>query len=238
MADVVRYYLPSSGAALHASAPDASWSNWWNNTWRYAAVTSKISSALTQKQAGLMVGAGTELICGAIWVTPAQTAHAWTTDDTIKAQLFGRFNNCTSGYLHAVIRVMNADCSSEVGVLWEGDLPTALTGTYPGTNRSLAAGGAHVHVQNAFSMAAGNHIVIEVGANVTGTGIYQACDFYCGDDQDSDYPENETTTTQTDDVWVEFTMETATTIGPSGAIASAEDVDGAAMMRGTIQSEV
>jgi len=27
-------------------------------------------------------------------------------------------------------------------------------------------------------------------------------------------------------------------IGPSGAIVSAEDVDGAAMMRGTIQSEV
>lgn len=210
MADTVRYYLPCSGAADHTPGVHANWNNWWNNTWRYKAVTSKISSAQTIKDNGIFGSSGTETICGAQYITVAQSAHEWTTNDSIKAQLFGRLGtNCTGAYFHVIIRVMDDDCSESRGVLYDGDFPTAIASGWPGTNRAMLAGGGHVHVQNAVSMSANDHIVIEVGAKMTSTAQYAGIYWYIGDDQDSDYPEDETTTTQTDDVWVEFTMEAA-----------------------------
>jgi len=209
MADIVRYYLPSSGAAAHTPDWDASFASYYNNAYKYAAVTTKIVSTQTEKE-GAILQIGTETVAGVMWVSPAQSAHEWTTNDAIEAQLYGRYNaNVTSASLYAVFRVMNADCSSNRGILWEGTLPTPLTGNWRGNSRALTAGGGHVHVQNAVSMQGGDHIVIEVGFTITGTAQYAGCIILTGDDQDSDFPVNETTTTYTDDVWVEFTMEAA-----------------------------
>ena len=209
MATTIRYYMPCSGTPAHTPSRDSSWNGTWDDGQLYAAVTTKISSTLTEKNCGILGASGTETNVGCRWVSAAvASAHDWTTADSVKMQVFGRYNaNVTSAYFHAIIRVMNADCSSEVGVIWEGDLPTALTNGWPGRNTALNAGGGHVHAQNSFSMEVGNHIVIELGAKVTGTAQYAGISFYIGDDQDSDYPENETTTTQTDDTWVEITME-------------------------------
>lgn len=222
MADVVRYYLPSSGAAAHNPA----WSGAWtaHEAFQYAAVTSKSSSAHAARVAP-NYPADTQQTVGAIqYVTAAVAAdHEWTTADAIELQgLCDKSDNCTTAYLYLIVRVFNADCSSVVGTLFAGAGPTSCNAAWPGQNRALVAGGGHVHVQNAVSMSAGDHVVIEIGFDEISTVAWNGCSFEAGDDQASDYPVNETDAGQDHDPWIEFTMEEAG--GDAGVYAGSLDL--------------
>jgi hypothetical protein len=84
------------------------------------------------------------------------------------------------------------------------------------------------------------HIVVEIGlSNVAAGEIVDR--IFCGENVVTPAPLNDTDEDEdTHHPYIAFTYGAGgpSPIGPAGAIVSAEDVDGAAMMRGTIQSEV
>ena len=234
MADIVRYYLPSTGAAAVSPAYAATWET-VNSVVRLAAVTTKISSAMaSQDTAEPETGVAKDNLC-VQYVTAALAAREWTTSDSLKIQILSaRGSAVTTAYLRLVVRVVSNDGGTFRGTLYDGvddnNFPTS-----PYTNRNM---GGSVNVQNAVSQQLNDRLVIEIGGLQNNSGAWDGIVLRVGDNNASDLPENETGT-DAYNPWVEFTMETGGgVIGPSGAIVSAEDVDGAAMMRGTIQSEV
>ena len=206
MADI-KVYFPSTGAAEHSPAVSACWL-YDEGAAKLAAVTTKIASARANKKASVHAIA-TQRNLAQQYVLAAQSPHEWTIADEIELQTlcYRPSSTTSSGYVYLSVRVFNADCSSVIGTLFEGEAPTNVDAT-DFTNRALIAGGGHVHVQNAVSMLAGHHIVIELGFNATCTVAWGGCSLYVGDDKASDLPVNETTTGNYDP-WLAFTYGAA-----------------------------
>ena len=207
MADVVRFYLPSTGAA--AVSP-AYYAMDYPCTTRLAAVTTKITSALTAFGQVSYGNTGVAKTAGIMqYVSAAQSAREWTTADSIKCQ--GRClatSNFTTAYLYLVIRVVSNDGGTFRGTLYAGVSPTDWSEAWPGVNRSIAGGaGSHVHVQNSVKGQANDRIVMDIGLQGNQNSGWDNSVIYFGDAVSTDLPENETATDDYN-AWIEFTEET------------------------------
>jgi hypothetical protein len=169
-------------------------------------------------------------------------AYSWTSADEIRLQVSASMDATSVGLVIAMsLRVVSADGATVRGILYEGygDVQIAQSNC----NRSIGIAGAHVHVQNSVSMQAGDRLLLEIGCRggATTTAYYAQI----GDvTANPDCPADETSDTWgNNNGWMDVspTLEDYSAVGEiesAGGIVSAEDVDGAAMMRGTIQSEV
>lgn len=209
MADLT-FYFPSTGSAAHSPAISGTWLHSEGAT-RLPLVTSPSSSARANRKASVWA-VGTQTNLAQQYVSAAQDAHEWSTNDTIEMQFSCmREANCSSAYMYLIVRVFNADCSSVRGTLYDGVAPTNLSNSQF-TNRAMAAGGGHVHVQNAVSMSANDHIVIEIGFTATASSAWAGATYKVGDNEAADLPVDETTDTwDSYNPWIAFTFYVATT---------------------------
>lgn len=166
MADLTIYF-PSTGAAAHDCAYDATWQN-TDAAAHLAATTSKGTTAIgvrypyhnSSQQYGL---AGQ-------WVTAAQAARSWTTSDTFDISVQVREDNAITDHLYLIVRIFNAAGDTEVGVLYEGAVNTVAWPASTFTSRHADG----VSVQNAVSCPENGHIVVEWGMYTTTTAATDA----------------------------------------------------------------
>lgn len=165
MADLTIYF-PSSGAAPHNCAYDATWQG-TGGAAHLGATTTKGTSAIgvrypyhnSSQQYGL----------AAQWVSPALAARSWTTSDTFDIAVIVRESNAITDHLYLIVRVFNAAGDTEVGVLYEGAVNTVA---WPSSYTSRHADG--IAVQNAVSCPENGHIVVEWGMYTTTTAATDA----------------------------------------------------------------
>ena len=191
-----KFWFPNSGSApMDTIAWSAYWDHVDNSHLHLPLLLAKSSVAHGYFSSGTY---NYNPFGGMQFISPQMAAYSWTTADEIKLQcgLFGDTNSIT--YLSAAIRVVSGDGATVRGTLWQGHSISAANG-----NRSLGGSGAHVHVAGSVAQQAGDRIVVELGVEwvaSTGTGTYTIT----GDDNASDYPEDDTDTSWTKNPWVEF----------------------------------
>lgn len=207
-----RFYLPSSGAADISPAFDAAW-DVTTNADRLAAVTTRISSAMTNK-AGVGDASVAEQLLRQYISAPLE---AQTISGTVKGVMRMASNvvNIGMGALAVRIAKCAGDGSGVTQILAMTYSSESGSAAPPGTegttleNRRIETG-ANGFTPSLTSTAvdAGDRLIIELGYkdNTTNTGRH--CIISFGDDSATDLPEDETTTTA-DNPWVEFSMDIA-----------------------------
>jgi hypothetical protein len=156
MADLTLYFT-STGSAPHDCAYDAAWENTAYAA-HFPATDTKGSTAMAARTPYRL--SGQTLGCGGQWVSPAQSAREWTTNDTFDFVMLFRDQNAptTTSYAYLVINIFNAAGDTLVGNLYSGIInATAMVTSF--TSRHATG----VSVQNAVSCPEGGHIVVEVG---------------------------------------------------------------------------
>lgn len=210
---VTRYYLPSTGAAAVNPGFDAGW-EYVGSVARRKCVTTKISSSMTTfTQTETSSTANEDMLVSQYVSDPI---GAQTITGTVKGQILAKESG-SSGDQRAqlLIKVVSNDGSTVTGTLLAMDT-TALSNEFPtstSTNRKFPKGwsGAGTSLSSVTSNN-NDRIVIEIGArkgDTSSTNFITTLTF--GDDNGSDLPEDETTTT-TNNPWIEFSMTIA---GPS-----------------------
>ena len=181
------------------------------------------------------------LACLGQWISAARAGRTWTPADTFDVVFVGYENDgALNASLYVIIRVLDSTLTTVRGTLYAGNVNTVEWDVDNYFSRRHADG---IAIQNTVVEQAGDKLVIEVGVKCLCSTTGYSSRVYCGTSNgvdlalsDADNIENPPTS----DPWIGFTYGAGapSPIGPAGAIVSAEDVDGAAMMRGTIQSEV
>ena len=192
-----RFYLPSTGAAAVSPAYSSGWED-TSIASRLKCVVAKISSAMATVSF-LDNDATDKDILFRQWVSDpiaAQTIAAQTVKIQVRGQEAGEARNM---FLAWAIKVMSNDGTVERGVLvaLQRDA-TELDSTPTLTNRGDSATSTQVVA------LVGDRIVIEIGGGGDpGLASDHDSDLSVGDDNVSDLPENDTTTTA-NNPWVEF----------------------------------
>lgn len=214
-----RIYLPSTGAAPISPAFSTEW-DITGSADRIAAVSTRISSAMTAKAIANTTSAGNsdrDRLARQYIFGPIVGSHTIT--GTIKGQI--RCNeSATNMNLRSqiVVRAVAPNATTFRGTLYAGDLAT-LTGDptsewvlTTNTNRAFPRGGAQAITSTA--VQDGDYLVIELGGRGHSTINFQLGDLVFGDDAGSDLPEDETTTTALNP-WIELSY----TLSRAGARA-------------------
>ena len=229
MADIT-FYFPTTGTAAHTDiAPAAIWDDIDELTRLPLNTTRGASGGAT---VNIYKSSNLHYACDRQYVSAALAARDWITADTFDVSFSWRDQASVGATFYLSIRVANAD-GSIAGTLYQGVINA--TNIYASWQTRHNDG---VAVQNNVSMPTDGHIVIEVGLYSAANGG-ATVSYLTGENLSNAAPLNDTDVSGDVWPWLAFTYGAGPSpIGPSGAIASAEDVDGAAMMRGTIQSEV
>ena len=233
MADLTVFF-PSSGAAPHDCAYSAVWGGTSQAVRGPAPSTRGTTDIAIPRYCNR--GAGQTRGLGGQWVSDAQSARSWTTADTFDIAIYCRdvYESLTSK-LYLDIRIFNAAGDTAIGTLYTG-----IVNSVNWTGQATCRHADGVAIQNNVDCPENGHIVVEIGlSNVAAGEIVDR--IFCGENVVTPAPLNDTDEDEdTHHPYIAFTYGAGgpSPIGPAGAIVSAEDVDGAAMMRGTIQSEV
>jgi hypothetical protein len=248
-----RYYFPSSGAAAVSPAISAEW-DIQTGVDRLALVTTRISSAMADKTTAK--GASNQTGQDVIWRQyVSDPIGAQTISGTVKGQIRARENASAANYrMQVLVSVVSGDGATLRGVAYAGDpesITTSPTSEFPlssvaniGTSRQAPRGASQTLTD--VTASSGDRIVIEVGYRInatvttasTGTGIF-------GDNNASDLPEDETTTTALNP-WIEFSNTIAPvstgpiTVSGSDSVTASTSEAGAlsATLTGTDSSTV
>lgn len=211
---VTRYYLPSSGAADVTPSFDGGWFNTASAD-VLKCVTTKISSAMSNKNVSETTSTANQDWAMRMYVS--DPIGAQTITGTVKGQIRA-LESGSSGDQRAqmLVKVVSNDGSTSRGTLLAFDT-SALSNEFPTsgvTNRKFPKGSSGATLS---SVTAQNNdrIVIELGFRKGDTSSTNfASTLVFGDNNASDLPEDETTTTA-NNPWIEFSMSFA---GPSAGI--------------------
>jgi len=197
-----RLYLPSSGAAAIAPAFDAAWER-SDNAVKFAAVTTKIGSTMTTSG-----GIFCQFNSTTYDVAAGQYVYGPIGAQTITGNVVGqiRFTENTASLdasAQMVIRVIAPDATTVRGTLLaasaaglSSEFATSLT------NRTFPLGGSTA--MSSVVSSDGDYIVIEFGYRKReANNFLRNCQFSYGDDNGTDLPSDQTTTTA-NNPWIEF----------------------------------
>jgi len=194
-----RFYLPSTGAADVSPAYSASWND-TSNADRLKCVTTKISSAMTNKSTGNTSATGHFLFRQYV----SDPISAQTITGTVYGQVAGLEGHAgVNGFSDIIITIVSNDGSMVRGTLLA--ITSGATEYLVGTaeNRKTPVSTA-VSVVTA---EANDRIVIEVGGLKNGAKK-KDIQLIFGDDNAGDLPVDETTQTA-NNPWVEFSQTIA-----------------------------
>lgn len=210
-----RFYLPSTGAAAASPAFNAGWVTTLNAA-RLAAVTTRISSAMSTVSGGNQSSAGNELLRQYVSAPLA----AQTIIGTIKGQIRGVVNHsapsaraCISiskcaGNGTNVVQLLAPVFSDDFDADALGGPVFPLDGTLAALENRRFEQGLNDFALDLTSQAvsAGDRLIIEIGYsnNTAVSSRFAAMSF--GDNSGTDLPEDETTTAA-NNPWVEFSMD-------------------------------
>lgn len=189
-----RFYLPSTGAAAVAPAFSGDWGRTAEAD-RVAAVTTKISSSMTDKVVG-SPSSFTYAVLGRQYVSAPLSAQ--TISGTVKSQVRAKDPDFED-HLRLLIRVCSNDGSTFTGTLLAlADHGTGASLTATLKNRAFASSGTAL---TSLAINSGDRLVIEYGVF---TGVLANASYLnCGDNSGTDLPEDETTTSAYNP-WIEF----------------------------------
>lgn len=193
---VNRIYLPSTGAAAVSPAFGGGWGRTAEAD-RVAAVTTKISSSMTDKYVA-SPGGFTYAVLGRQYVSGSLAAQ--TISGTVKSQVRAGDSDFED-HLRLLIRVCSSDGSTFTGTLLAlGDYGTGAVLTSTKKNRAFASSGTAL---TSLAVNAGDRLVLEYGV-YTGT-LANGSNLNFGDNSGTDLPEDNTTTTA-NNPWIEFSQ--------------------------------
>ena len=201
-----RFYLPSTGAAAVSPAFDAAWEE-TSDADRLAMVTTRISSAMTDKTVNSLLAAQDALV--------RQYVSAGLAAQTINAdvRIYARVSEAlvtVNAFSRIVLKVVSSDGSSVRGTLLAfGDYSTGAEWNTSLRNKSFADNDPPASV----TTLDGDRLVLEIGFNHAAVISSAAINF--GDDSATDLAEDETTT-DANNPWLEI-AQTITFSG--GAVA-------------------
>lgn len=191
---VTRFYLPSTGTAEISPAFTASW-NLTTSADQIRCSTIKQATTMTSKTTAN--GSSIQNILNRQYVSDPIAGQ--TISGTVKGQIRGNESkNSMNGFCSIIIRVVSNDGSTDRG--------TPLAITTGGTEYSTSLTNRNTPVSTALTSVNaqnGDRIVIEIGARQTATSNNQNVTQSFGDNNATDLPEDETTTTA-NNPWVEF----------------------------------
>lgn len=189
-----RWYLPSSGAAAVSPSYDGGWEE-TSDADRLKMVTTKISSAMTNKSATTLSTAGDTLVRQYV----GDPLDAQTIDASIRC--FARALEAATtvdAVSRIVLKVVSNDGGTVRGTLLSiGDYSTGAEWNTSLRNKSFANGDAPTSV----AAQAGDRVVLEIGFNHG--AVVSSATINFGDDSGTDLGENETDTAA-NNPWLEI----------------------------------
>lgn len=231
-----RVYLPSTGTPSISPAFGSGWAVPAAD--RRAAVRTRISSAITQKNGAGDAATGNHLVRQYVL---EEALAAQTISGTIKGQVCCCENH--SG-VNAALAIRVAKCASDgsgvvqiLAISKSSDL-TATPPEFPVepdfgaaafTNRRFETGSDTFSLTlGSTAVDAGDFLIIEIGYNDAATQTTRFAAMFFGDNGGTDLPENETDTDEGKNSWVEFSMDITfqgaggVTASPTGVAATGE----------------
>jgi hypothetical protein len=197
-----RFYLPSTGTAVISPAYAAGWVD-TSAADNIRCVTQRTNTTMNDEQTGNI---NTQiLVLNRQYVSDPIAAQNIT--GTVKGQLLGMESAANQDMVSAIgVRVVSNDGSTVRGTLLSITYPV-LAGNEYGTSHAnrytpVSTAVSSVTAQN------GDRIVIEIGCYRYAAGNPPGrCTQRFGDDGATDLPEDQTTTTDTYNPWVEFSAD-------------------------------
>lgn len=206
-----RFYLPSTGAAAVSPTPDTGWEVTTGFD-RIAAVTTKITSAMTNKSIPTTSTVNGDVLARQ-YVSAAISAQ--TISGTVKAQMRALKNTADPLNDAMGMRVVSNDGTTVTGTFLAVASYKATAMNTALRNKTYADGDTITSV----TANANDRIVIELGGREP-SGDVVGGQINFGDDSGTDLAEDETTTTA-NNPWVEFSATiTFATSGPPTGFAS------------------
>lgn len=207
-----RFYLPSTGTPGISPAFNATvWANSTANADRRTMVTTRISSAMTNKDSATNVADGNQLLRQ--YISAALGAQTLTGD--VKGVMRAIQNGFGFGLAFRVAKC-NSDGSTITEILSirtpsgdvSGDITPPEFSAVTLTNRRLESNTPNefVHTLTSTAINAGDFLLVEIGVNKATVNDTRVGTINFGDDSGTDLPEDETTTTA-NNPWVEFSAD-------------------------------
>jgi hypothetical protein len=203
-----RFYLPSTGAAPVNPAFNTSWDE-SGSADRLKCVVTKINSAMTDKTVAKGTGATRALVRQYVSdPIAAQTIAAGTVKGQVRCLESAANDNLD--LVPLLIRVCSNDGSTfrSPAIIALGDYAAALEFATTLTNRKIADG----DTTSSVDAQDGDRIVIEIGEKNSGTGSSVSGTFSFGDNDTTDLAED-TTTTTTNNPWIELSSNIVFGVG-------------------------
>jgi len=193
-AGATRFYLPSSGAADVSPGFNAGWEE-TGDADRLKMVTTKISSAMTNKSGTTLITAGDLLLRQ--YVSAALEAQTITGDVKIYARASEALAT-VDAFSRILLKVVSNDGGTVRGTLLSfGDYSTGAEWNTSLRNKSFA----DIDPPTSVTTLDGDRLVLEIG--FAHAAVISSAQINFGDDSSTDLSEDETTTTA-DNPWLEI----------------------------------
>jgi len=199
-----RFYFPTDQAVPVAVVPSASWAI-ISEVNQGRAVTVRVGTGASASVASAATGTPGDNALVLLFVSDPLAAQ--TISGTVKGQFsIGQLDPDTDGYSQLILRVVSGDGATVRGVLLaaHAEPKSSEFWTQPGfRNRKMPLAAISPASLSSLAVSEGDRLVFEIGFKSAGT-VADDCDFWYGDAQAIDLPEDETTSQSNRNPWIEL----------------------------------